>query len=424
MVEINKHMAIGFLMKKLVEEGITDLESISDTLHSLKELQNQEGLFPYDRYTEFGSDSKSRIITEFSNEKKDCILWCLNHYLAMNRNPNVIRKAQEAIGKYGTGCGTSGMSGGMNSLHKEVEHSIARLLGKERAILFSTGYTSNLGAITALVGKNDLILFDHECHASIIDGCQLSGKKWLAFHHNDVENLDAKLTRLASKYQNIFVAVESIYSMSGDACPIQEIVALKQKHKFYLYVDEAHSFGLYGPKGAGYCVEKGVADQVDFIMASLSKGAGSVGGIIATKEKYCTLIQCYGRPYIFQTCLSPAAAAATLAALEEIAEHPEYIDELRAKTIYFRKKLSDLGFDLANSNSSVVPVYIRNLEVIFPFSRDLYQNGIFSVAVAFPAVKITEGRIRFTVNRSHTQDQLDQTINTLEILGKKYGLIV
>lgn len=422
-MEINKSMAIGHIMKRLVEEGVTDIEKIATSLQELKDLQNQEGLFPYDRFSEFGSDSYASIITEATGDKRECIVWCLNHYLAMNRNPRVIGRTKEALDLFGTGCGTSAISGGMNSLHKELEVRIARMLKKEKAILFPTGYTANLGAISALVGRNDLILFDHESHASIIDGCTFSGKKWLAFHHNDVDNLEAKLTRFAPKYENIFVIVESAYSMSGDLSPIKEIAALKKKHKFFLYVDEAHTFGIYGPKGEGYCVENGVEDDVDFIMSTLSKSTASVGGFIATKRKFCTVIQAYSRPYMFQACFSPAAAAAALAALDEISEHPEILEQLHAKNRYFRKRLTDAGFDLGQSKSPAVPFYIKDLEILFPFAKDLYENGIFSVSVAYPAVKLDEGRIRFTVNLSHTQEHLDKTIGILELLGKKYKLI-
>ena len=361
--------------------------------------------------------------TEHSQERRECIVWCLNHYLSMNRNPEVQSRSREALEKFGTGCGTSAISGGMNALHKEIEVRVARMLRKEKAILFPTGYTANLGALSSLVGKNDLILFDHEAHASIIDGCNFSGRKWLAFHHNDVANLEAKLARMAPRHENIFVVVESAYSMSGDLCPLKEIAALKKKYRFFLYVDEAHTFGLYGPGGAGYCVEQGVAEEVDFVMSTLSKATASVGGFIATKRKYCTLIQAYSRPYMFQACLSPADAAAALAALDEIAANPGLIEQLHAKNRYFRGRLREIGFDLGESQSPAVPIYVRELEKLFPFSKELYDHGIFSVSVAYPAVKIDEGRLRFTVNLSHTQEQLDRTLAVLEKLGRKYGLV-
>ncbi len=422
-MEINSSMAIGYVMKKLVEEGTTDFDKIAGVLHELKVMQNKEGLFSYDRFTEKGSDSHATIVNPFDGNKSECILWCLNHYLGLNRNPRVIAKTKEIVDTFGTGCGTSAMSGGMSSLHKSIETRIATMLGKERAILFPTGYSANLGAISAIPGKNDIILFDHEAHASIIDGCRLSGKQWLAFHHNDVANLESKLKRLQGKHENILVVVESAYSMSGDLCPLKEIVALKEKYKFYLYVDEAHSFGLYGEKGRGYCHQQGVIDKVDFIMSTLSKATASIGGFVATKEKYCTLLQFYANAYLFQACLSPADAAAVLASLDEIETDPRLLPGLHEKSAYFRGRLTGLGFDLGSSQSPIVPIYVSDLKTLFAFGKGLYAKGIFSVSVAYPAVKITEGRLRFILNASHTQAQIDKTLEVLAETGRAHGLI-
>jgi glycine C-acetyltransferase len=422
-MEINSSMAIGYVMKKLVEEGTTDFDKVADILHELKGMQNREGIFSYDRFTEKGSDSHATVITQFDGKRKECILWCLNHYLGLNRNPRVIEKTRRILEEFGTGCGTSAMSGGMSTLHKAIETRIAGMLGKERALLFPTGYTANLGAISAITGKNDLILFDHEAHASIIDGCRLSGKQWLAFHHNDVANLEAKLKRAQGKYENILVVVESAYSMSGDLCPLREIVALKAKYKFYLYVDEAHSFGLYGEKGQGYCREQGVADEVDFIMSTLSKATASIGGFVATKEKYCTLMQFYANSYLFQACLSPADAGAILASLDEIETDPDLLDGLHRKTAYFRGKLKDLGFDLGTSQSPIVPIYVHDLKTLYAFGKGLFEKGVFSVSVSYPAVKITEGRLRFIINASHTMEQIDKTLAALAETGRAHGLI-
>lgn len=315
------------------------------------------------------------------------------------------------------------MSGGMSSLHKQIESRLEILLGKEKVLLFPTGYTANLGAIASLVGKKDLILFDHESHASIIDGSRLSKKEWLAFRHNNVEDLDRKLERMAPKYEHIFVVVESAYSMSGDLAPIREIVDLKRKHKFFLYVDEAHTFGLYGEGGRGYCFDQGVLQEVDFMMSTLSKATASIGGFIATKRKFGTLMQVHANSYLFQACLSPIDAAAVLACLDEIEKDPLLMENLHSKTAYFRRGLVEAGFDLGHSKSPIVPIYIPDLSKLYSFNRELFDKGVFSVAVAYPAVKVTEGRIRFIVNGSHTQQQIDHTLAVLRDLGRKYEII-
>lgn len=422
-MEINSSMAIGFLVKQLAESGVTDVVQIAEKLDELKQLQVREHLWSYDRFTEFGSATASKVITEYSNEVQECILWSLNHYLGLNRHPRVLAKVKAAVDTYGTGCGTSAVSGGMSALHKEIEARIGKLLGKEKVLLYPTGYTTNLGAIASLVGKKDLILFDHESHASIIDGSRLSKKDWLAFRHNDVEDLERKLVRMQPKYENIFVVVESAYSMSGDLAPLKEIAALKRKHKFLLYVDEAHSFGIYGPKGQGYCYDQGVMDDVDFIMSTLSKATASIGGFLAADRKFCTLMQVHANAYLFQACLSPIDAAAVLASLDEIEGDPSLRADLHEKAAYFRNSLKEAGFDLGHSRSPIIPIYIPDLSKLYNFNRELYSQGIFSVAVAYPAVKLTEGRIRFIVNASHTRQQLDTTLDVLKDLGRKYGII-
>jgi 7-keto-8-aminopelargonate synthetase-like enzyme len=311
----------------------------------------------------------------------------------------------------------------MSSLHKEIERRIAGMLGKGKAVLYPTGYTANLGALSAIPGKNAIVLFDHEAHASIIDGCRLSGKPWMAFRHNDVENLEAKLKRAQTRHDNIVVVVESAYSMSGDLCPLREIVALKKKYKFYLYVDEAHSFGIYGPEGRGYCVEQGVADEVDFIMSTLSKSTASVGGFVAARKDLCHWIMANSNSYLFQACLTPPDAAAVLASLDVISNEPEHIESLHAKNAYFRNKLTGLGFDLGNSRSPIVPIYVPEVPKLLAVSKELYEHGIFSVSVVYPAVKQTEGRLRFIVNASHSTAQIDKTVDVLAELGAKYGII-
>lgn len=422
-MELKSSMAIGYLMKQLHDLGITDFDAIAEKVSQLKALQIEENLWGYDRYTETGSAAAAKVITQADGQARDCVLWCLNHYLGLNRNPKVIERARTALSTFGTGCGTSAMSGGMSSLHKEVERKIGAMLGKEKALLFPTGYTANLGALSSLPGKRDLILFDHESHASIIDGCKLSRRDWLAFGHNDPDNLEAKLKRFQGKYENIFVVVESAYSMSGDLAPLKEFVALKRKYKFMLYVDEAHSFGLYGDRGQGYCHEAGVIDEVDFIMSTLSKSTASIGGFIAGKQKHCDLLQVTAGAYIFQACLTPADAATILASLDELSENDSHRKALHEKNAYFRTHLLKAGFNLGESASPIVPIYIPELEKLYAFVKRLFEDGVFSIPVTYPAVKVNEGRIRFIVNASHTYEQIDFTLSALTRIGKDFGII-
>ncbi len=421
-MELNTSMIIRQLPKLLEDQSITDIGQIAEHMHALKTMQNQANLWSYDRFTESGNAALANVITEYSKEKKECILWCLNNYLGLNRNPEVVQSVKSAADKFGTGSGTPAVSGGMSALHKEVQNRISKLLGRERTLLFSTGYTTNLGALSAIPGKNDFVILDQESHASMFDGVKLSGKEWSAFRHNNVENLEEKLKRAQGKYENVIVAVESAYSMSGDLCPIREIVALKSKYKFYIYVDEAHSFGFYGDGGRGYCYQQGVLEEIDFLMSTLSKSIPSIGGFVSAKEKFCTYMQCMANSFIFQTCMPPVDAATILASLDVIQANPGIAASLHEKNAYFRGRLREIGFDLRNSQSPIIPIYIPKLDVLFKCSKELYERGIFSVAVTYPAVKLREGRLRFTLTAAHTQEQIDKTVDEMARLAEIYGI--
>lgn len=416
-------MPLALLKKQLNADGIHGLEAVAEVLHHQKQHQRQLGLYSQDRYTVGGSDCVAEIVAPATGRSHPSILWCINHYTGLNRHPRVIQRVTEAVQQYGTGAGTSALSGGMSTLHKEVEARLADLVGKERALLFPTGYTTNLGVISALPGKNDLILFDREAHASIIDGVKLSGRKFASFKHNSVADLERKLARYRDRYENVLVIVESAYSMSGDLAPLTEIVALKQRYHFHLYVDEAHTFGIYGDRGAGYCQHLGIADDVDFIMSTLSKATAAIGGFIACQEKYIPLLEWSANSFLFQACLPPGDAAAILASLDELANQPDLITALHEKNAYMRARLRALGFDLRSSQSPIIPLFIKDTEQLLSFNKDLFEQGVFSVSVVYPAVKPTEGRIRLILNASHTYEHIDRTLDILEKLGRRHGLI-
>jgi len=414
---------LGLVRTELQRSGITDIAAVAEELQRIKEEQARAHLFAGELFTETGSDAAATIVSPLTGERRDCIVWSLNLYLGLNRNPRIIERAQAALASFGTGCGTSAPSGGLNSLHQQIATRVAAMVGKPKAILLSTGYSANLGALSTLPGPKDLILLDREAHASMFDGVRLSGRKWLAFKHNDVADLEDKLLRYGPLHENVLVVVESAYSMSGDLSPLREIVALKKKHRFYLYVDEAHTFGFYGEGGRGYCWEQGVTDAVDFIMSTFSKSTASVGGFVACAEKYCTLLQATATPYIFQACLTPPDAATILAALDEIRDHPEHARVLHENNRLMRTLLVEEGFDLGESKSPVIPVYVPDLERLYLLCGKIYQEGIFSVPVVYPAVGPNEGRIRFIVNSHHTAAQVHRTVDALARHARALGII-
>lgn len=416
-------LVVGYLRGNLLKQGIKDLDAIADEVQRARAAQSARNLYSADHFSERGVDSRTRIVSGESQTAKDCILWSVNLYLGLNRHPRVIAKTMAAVEAFGTGSGSSAPSGGMCSLHREIERRFAEMTGKERAILFPTGFAANMGAMASLPGPDDLVILDRESHASIIDGCRLSGRRYITFEHNDVQDLARKLEMSRGRHPNVFVVVESAYSMSGDLCPLKEIVALKDQHRFYLYVDEAHSFGFYGPEGRGYCVEQGVMDQVDFFMTTLSKATAATGGVIATRHKFCTLLQSSARAYIFQATMTPASAATVLASLDELTTDPTLAMRLHDNAAYMRNRLRENGFDLGTSKSPIIPIYVPEVATLNELNARLHQDGIYTVVVVYPAVEQGRGRLRFIVTASHTREQIDRTVECLSGHARDLGIL-
>src|SRR6266567_1109177 len=307
-----------------------------------------------------GVSDVSTIAGALEDPARDCVIWSINHYLGLNRHPYVIEKASEAIREFGTGCGTSAISGGMNLLHRQIEARLSEWLGKSGVMLFPTGFTANMGVLAALCQPDDHVLIDDESHASIRDGVRLSrARKWISFQHNSIADIERKLESSSRECRGkIVVVVEAAYSMSGDICPLRELVALKNRYDFFLVVDEAHSFGLYGTAGRGLCYAEGVTAGVDFIISTFSKSTASIGGFVATERKFVSYFQWSSNAYAFQACFSPADAAAILASMDVMEREPEIISGVHEKNRYMRTLLREAGFDLGTSESPVIPVYI------------------------------------------------------------------
>ncbi|MBB4145847.1 aminotransferase class I/II-fold pyridoxal phosphate-dependent enzyme [Rhizobium rhizoryzae] len=413
---------IGLVRKDCQEQGIVRIGAVADSYHAVKSHQSSSGVWCYDNFTEVGSNSTGLVKSDTHDREKNCIVWPINHYLGLNRHPKVIEASIEALKQFGTGCGTSAMSGGHSSLHKLAEKRLAAWLGKEAAILFPTGYSANVGAISALAkGPSCFILFDRECHASIIDGVKLSGAKFLPFKHNDPIDLARKLNKFASQYENVLVVVESVYSMTGEEACLREITELKERYDFLLFVDEAHSFGLHTERTL--CTKFGLTDKVDFVMTTLSKSTASIGGVIATTNAFKTLLQVEANAYLFQAAIPPSDVAAIMAAMDVIEDTPELLSSLWSKVSYMRTKLTELGFDIGSGTSPIIPVFIRDSDTLLRMGQDMYDDGVFTTSVAYPVVKHSEVRFRFILNESHSYEQIDRTLAVLERLGKKYGVV-
>lgn len=414
---------IGMTYKALTRSGIHDIKAIATEYYEQQRHLDRQQRWSHDRYLKESSDARAEVRSLSDMEFKDCSIWSINHYLGLNRHPYVIAKAKEAIELYGTGCGTSAMSGGHCQLHKNLQIRFAKILSKEECLLFPTGFTANTGAIAALgKGTETLIIIDRDSHASIIDGCRASGSKYIPFKHNCVQDLESKLKNYSGEYTNLLVVVESAYSMEGDIAPLRNIFKLKEKYDFLLYVDEAHTFGFYGKNSSGLCSELGIAQSADFIMTTLSKSTASIGGIVATSKEFASYLR-WSTSYIFQASIPPTDVAVADACLDLMHNQPAIMQSLWEKTAYLRKQLIDLGFDVGESESPIVPVFIRDSDILKKMEEELYDQGIFTIAIQYPVVKESEVRFRFIVNNSHTFDDINHLIQTLCDLGCKYKLI-
>jgi 8-amino-7-oxononanoate synthase len=415
-------LALGSVREALSKRGTQELDAVAAEVEVA--LRRLSAIHPwaFHLHVQRGADATARVVAE-SGAERDCILWTHNMYLGLNREPKVIEQTIRALETYGTGAGASPPVGGFTAIHDVLARRLARMLGKETALLFSTGYAANVSALSGLPARGDLVLLDRECHASMFQGAALSGAKWMAFRHNDIADLDQMLAREARDRPNVFVAVESAYSMSGDLCPLAGLISLKRRHGFRLYVDEAHTFGFYGTKGRGYCDEQGVLDEVDFVTSTFSKATAALGGFVAGKASHCTLLELSARSYLAQACFPPALAATVLAALDEIETDETLAARLHANNRYMRKRLTEAGFDLGTSKSPIIPIRVADVATLYELAARLAEDAVFAQPITEPGVSRGESRLRFVVTARHNRAQIDTTIDVLVRHARALGLL-
>ncbi len=343
-----------------------------------------------------------------------------NNYLGLTTHPKVRQAAIDAIKQYGTSCTGSRFLNGNLMLHKELEAQLADYVGKEAALVFSTGYQSNLGAIAALIGRGDYVVTDREDHASIIDGCKLSYGEMKRFRHNDLADLERVLQACGDTPK--MVVVDGVFSMGGDIAPLPQIVPLCKKYGARLMVDDAHSIGVLGG-GRGTGIHLGVNDDVDLIMGTFSKSFASLGGFLAGSEEVIHYIQHAARSLIFSASMPPSNVAAVLAALEVMKSEPERIERLWAITKKMREGFQQLGFNTGQSETPVIPIYIGDdMKTLFTW-KALFDAGIYVNPVLPPGVSPGQSLLRTSYMATHTDEQLDRVLGTFEQVGRQLELI-
>lgn len=343
-------------------------------------------------------------------------------YLGLVGHPRINAAAKEAIDRYGTGTHGVRTLAGSLTLHRELEETIAEFKGAEAAITFSSGYVTNLTVVSTLVGRGDYVICDKLNHASIVDGCIMSGAKFLRFHHNDMEALEQRLQQAGSEATKLVIA-DSVFSMDGDIINFPKMVELCRKYKAWLMIDEAHSVGVLGKSGRGIEEHFGMPGTIDIKMGTLSKTIPSVGGYVAGKKELIEYLRHASRAYIFSAALPPAQAAAAKAAFEVILDEPWRVEKLNANSRQFIQGLRERGFDTMNTETAIVPVLCGSDERAFHMTAEAQRQGIFILPVVSPAVPPGLARLRATVTAAHEPSEIEQAMDVIGQAGRKVGLI-
>ena len=379
---------------------------------SLSERHLARTLVPIDPVRSTMMKQDERIFLHFSS----------NNYLGLTDHPALKSAAISAVQKWGVGGGSSRLVSGNFRLYLELEKCIAKLKGTESALVFSSGYTANIGSIGALVQKNDLIFADRLCHASLIDGARLSGATLRIYHHKDTEQL-ARLLRKKKGKEKTLIITDGVFSMDGDIAPLPEILRLAEAYSALVYLDDAHATGVLGPNGRGTCDHFGLSNSRIIQMGTLSKAVGSLGGFVASDQPLIEYFINKARPFIYTTALPPPVLAASMAALNLIAREPDLRKHLWHNTNQVRQQLNRVGFNTCGSETPIIPILIGKTETAVSFSQKLLDAGIYIPAIRPPTVPDGTSRLRISLTASHTNEQIQFLLVTLEKIGKELRII-
>ena len=386
----------------------TKLDWLTQEIDGLKE----QGL--YNRIRTIGSAQGARLIVD----GKDVLNFCSNNYLGLANHPKIVEAAKNATKKYGVGPAAVRSIAGTMDLHVELEKRLAKFKGAEDVITFQSGFTANLGTISALVGKDDVIFSDRLNHASIIDGCRLSGAKIIAYEHNDPAALEAAIKEAAGTYRRALIVTDGVFSMDGDIAPLPALYEVAKKYDILFMVDDAHGEGILGKGGRGIVDHFGLHGKVDIEVGTMSKAFGVVGGMVAGDKVIVEWLRQRGRPFLFSSAVTAPDAAACLAAVDLLEESTALVDKLWDNAKYFKEEMKKLGFDTGVSETPITPVMLGEAPLAQQFSRELFENGVFAMSIGFPTVAKGKARIRVMISASHDSDDLGQGLDAFAMVGR------
>lgn len=376
----------------------------------------EAGIYPY--FRAIASEQDTEVIIN----GKRVLMFGSNCYTGLVNHPKIKQAAIDAVKKYGTGCAGSPFLNGTLDIHKNLERRLADFVGKEDAMVYSTGFGVNLGVVSTLTGREDYILWDEQDHASIIEGRRLSFSNSLKYKHNDMASLETQLKKCEPDRVKLIVT-DGVFSMEGDVCKLPDIVDLARKYNASVMVDEAHSIGVFGKGGRGVCDHFGLADEVDLIMGTFSKSFASLGGFIATDEVVTNFLRHHSRSYIFTASITPASTAAVNAALDIMESEPERQQHLWDITNYALDGFKAMGCEVGNTETPIIPLYIRDNNLTFLITTELFNDGIFVNPVVSPAVAPNDTLIRFSLMATHTKEQVTEALEKIGKVFRSHGLI-
>ena len=351
------------------------------------------------------------------------LTFCSNDYLGMANHPKLIESFQSAAKQYGVGSGAAHLVNGHTQAHESLEQALAKFTGRDKALLFSTGYMANLGVIGSLLSKQDAVFEDKWNHASLLDGGLLSGARFQRYLHNDLNNLSSKLDKSSARRK--LIVTDGVFSMDGDKADVPALAKLAKQKDAWLMVDDAHGMGALGNTGAGLCEEQGVSqNDAQILMGTLGKGIGTAGAFVAGSEELIDYLSNFARPYIYTTAMPAAIAAATLTSLKIISSEPERRQHLNKLITYFRKEALNLGFKLMDSTSAIQPLLVGEADKALLISQQLKDLGILVTAIRPPTVPVGTSRLRITFSASHSIDHVDQLLAALKTVMTSIALSV
>lgn len=378
----------------------------------------EKGIYPYFHALE------SRQDVEVIMEGKRRIMLGSNNYLGLTTQPEVVEAGIKAFERYGTGCSGSRFLNGTLEMHLELEAELASFVHKEGAVTFSTGFQSNLGIISAIVGRNDYVICDRENHASIYDGCKLSYGKMLRYKHADMADLEAQLQRVPEQ-SGVLIVTDGVFSMGGDIAKLPEIVDLAKKYGARVMVDDAHGLGVIGEGGRGTASYYGLEDQVDIYMGTFSKSLASLGGYMAASSRVADFVRHSSRPFIFSASIPPANAAAALEALRQLEAHPELVTRLQENALYMRSLLNERNIKMRPSNGDripIIPIYTYEPIPTLTIAKELYERGVYVNSSLPPAAAPHECLLRTSLMATHTHALIDEAVAIIADVLRGYDL--